>query len=96
MKLDQLTEVFVKQVGARKEGNAYLVPGDADASIFVALEGETLSISKISRLEIEGSLVSVETSKHERYVVAAEDVRAVKIERGEQSRRGGSAGFSSK
>jgi hypothetical protein len=93
MKLDQLTEVFVKQVGARKEGHALLVPAEAEASLLVALEGETLSIAKVTRLDIEGTLVVVETIKRERYVIAAEDVRAIKIERAETPRRERSAGF---
>jgi hypothetical protein len=93
MKLDQLTEVFTKQVGARKEGTAYLVPHEAEASIFVTLEGDTLTIAKVTRLEVEGTLVLIDTAKHERYVVAAEDVRAVKIDRGEAPRRDRSAGF---
>jgi hypothetical protein len=93
MKTEQLVEVFVKQVGARKDGPAYLVPGDSEASLFVALEGETLSIARVSRLEVADTLLTVETARGERYVIAAEDVRAVKIDRGEATRRDRSAGF---
>jgi hypothetical protein len=93
MRLDQLTEILVKQVGARKDGGAYLVPGDAEASLFVALEGETLAITKVSRVEANDTLLTVDTAKGERYVVAAEDVRLVKIDRGESARRERGAGF---
>ncbi len=93
MKTEQLTEVFVKQVGARKDGAAYLVPGEADASIFVALEGETLTVARVSRIEVDGTLLTLDTSKGERFVVAAEDVRALKIDRGEPQRRERGAGF---
>ena len=93
MKTEQLVEVFTKQVGARKDGPAYVVPNESDASLFVALQGETLAIARISRLEIADTLVHVDTAKGERYVIAAEDVRAVKIERGDASRKERHAGF---
>lgn len=92
MRIDQLTEVFVKQLNARKDGAAYVVPGDAEASIFIALEGETLTVAKVARLEPADTVVYVDTAKGERYVVAAEDIRAVKIDRSEVVRRG-AAGF---
>ena len=92
MRIDQLTEVFVKHLGARKDGAAYVLPADTDSSLFVALEGETLAVAKIARLEVADTLVYVDTVKGERYVVAAEDVRALKIDRSETLRRAG-AGF---
>ena len=92
MRIDQLTEVFVKHLGARKDGPAYVVPPDTDASIFVGLEGETLNIGKVTRLEAVDTLIYLDTGKGERYVIAAEDVRAVKIDRAETLRRN-SAGF---
>ena len=93
MKTEQLTEVFVKQVGARKDGHAYLVPGDHEASLFVALEGETLAVTRVTRLEVSDTLLVVDTAKGERFVIAAEDVRAVKVDRGEGKGRERSAGF---
>ncbi len=92
MRIDQITDVFVKQLGARKDGPALLVPADAEAQLYVALEGETLSISKVARLEAADTLLYVDTAKGERFVIAAEDVRAVRIDKSEQARRG-AAGF---
>jgi phenylpyruvate tautomerase PptA (4-oxalocrotonate tautomerase family) len=93
MRADQLTEVFQKQLGARKDGAALLVPEAAEASVFVGLEGETLAIARVVRLEVADTLVVIDTAKGDRFVIAAEDVRAVKIDRTESSRRGGAAGF---
>ncbi len=92
MRIDQLTEVFVKHLGARKDGPALLVPADTDASVFVALEGETLAVVKVARLEAVDTMVYLDTVKGERFVVAAEDIRAIKIDRSETLRRN-SAGF---
>jgi len=69
------------------------VPSESEASLFVALEGETLTIARVTRLEVSDALLSVDTAKGERFVLAAEDVRAVKIDRGENIRRERSAGF---
>jgi hypothetical protein len=92
MRIDQLTDVFVKHLAARKDGAALVVPSETDASLFVALEGETLTVVKVTRLEASDTLVYLDTAKGERYVVAAEDIRAVKIDRSEVLRRG-AAGF---
>jgi hypothetical protein len=93
MRLDQLTDVIVKHAGARKDGAAFLLPSEAEASLYVALEGETLTIQKVSRIEPIDTLVAVDTSRGERFLVAAEDVRGVKVERAESPRRERSAGF---
>lgn len=93
MRLDQLTEIIIKQVGARKDGGAYLFPIEAEASLYVALEGETLTIQKVSRIEPMDTLVTVDTTRGERFVVAAEDVRGFKVDRSEHARRERSAGF---
>lgn len=93
MRLDQLTEVIVKHVGGRKDGAAFLLPTEAEASLYVALEGETLTIQKVSRIEAMDQLVLVDTSRGERFVVAAEDVRGVKVDRSENARRERAAGF---
>lgn len=92
MRTEQLTEVFVKHLGARKDGAAYIVPADAEAVLFVALEGETMEIPKVTRLEAADTLVFLDTVKGDRFVVVAEDIRAIRIDKSEQLRRTG-AGF---
>src|SRR5260221_8544769 len=93
MKLDQLTEIFVKQMQARKDGQTYVLPAETEATLFVALTGETLQIARIARVEVADPFVYVDTHRGERFVVAPEDVRAIKLDRGEGSRRDRSAGF---
>jgi len=92
MRIDQLTDLFVKQMGARKDGAAYLLPAEHDAVVYVALAGETLTISKVNRLEPADPLVYLETARGERYVVAAEDIRALRLDRPEHVKKT-SAGF---
>ncbi len=93
MKLDQLVDIFAKQIGARKDGTAYVVPSDHDATLFVTFPGDTLTVGRITRLEVVEPFIYVDTAKGERYILAAEDIRAVKIEKGENTKRERSAGF---
>jgi hypothetical protein len=92
MRIDQLTDLFIKQMGARKDGAAYLLPAETDAVVYVSLAGETLTVSKVNRVEPADPLVYLETSRGERYVVAADDVRALRLDRPEHVRKAG-AGF---
>lgn len=92
MRTEQLIEVFVKHLGARKDGAAYIVPADAESVLFVALEGETLEIPKVTRFETSDTLLFVDNQKGERFIISAEDIRAIRIDKAEQLRRT-TAGF---
>src|SRR5262245_48116665 len=81
MKLDTLTEILGKYAGARKDGGAYLLANEVEATLFVALEGETLEIPRVTRVEIAETLVVADSSRGERFACALEDVRAVKLDR---------------
>ena len=91
MTTDMLTQVLTK-MGARKDGTSYLMP-DADVSLLVALEGETLSVSKVTRVDQEHALIIASTSRGESYAFVAEAVLAVKVDRSDGVRRDRSAGF---
>lgn len=93
MKADVLTQILTKQAGARKEGPGYLIPSDVEVTLFVALEGETLSVQRVIRLEITDTLAIAETSRGEHFVLAAEDIRALKLDRSDPVRRERGAGF---
>jgi hypothetical protein len=94
MKLETLTEILGKHAGARKDGTAYVLPGDVEATLFVALEGETLHVPRVQRVEVADTLVLVDSNRGERFAVTLEDVRAVKIDRTSDSKgRDRGAGF---
>lgn len=92
MKLDA---ILTKTLGARKDGAAYLIPQDVEATLFVALPGETLVVTRINRIELGDGMVFAETSRGEHFAVQAEDVRAIKVDRVESGsgRRERAAGF---
>ena len=94
MKLETLTEILGKHAGARKEGTAFVFSSDVEATLFVALEGETLQIARVARLEISDTLVVADSTRGERFAVVLEDVRALKIDRASDTKgRDRSAGF---
>jgi hypothetical protein len=93
MKVDQLGDILVKQAGARKEGNAFLIPTDHEATFFVGLVGETLAVARVNRVEVVEPFVYADTARGERYVIAPEDVRALKIDKTESKDKKHGAGF---
>lgn len=93
MTSETLVELLTKQAGARKEGSAYVLPVDSETTIYVSLEGETLAVGRVSRVEIMSGLAICDT-RGERTCVAVEDVRAVRVARPtEAGGRDGGAGF---
>ncbi len=93
MKLDQIAETLAKHIGAKREGAVLLMPAEMDLTLFVALPGETLAVAKVIRVEIAEPMLVCDTARGDRVVFLAEDVRAVRGEKGEGGRRERSAGF---
>ena len=80
MTTETLAELLTKHAGGRKEGTTCLLPADADVAIYCALEGETLTISRVVKVDLAVSGLAICESKGgERTAVVIEDVRAVKI-----------------
>src|SRR5688572_8454776 len=101
MKLETLTEILEKQAGARKEGTSWLLASEVEVTLFIALEGETLQVTRVSRLDVPekllhdpGVFIIADSNRGERFAVALEDIRAVKIDRTNDAKgRDRSAGF---
>ncbi len=93
MTTETLVQVLTK-LGARKDGATFLMPAEADVTLFIALEGETLSITKVVRVDSEKEHLVATTTRGETFAFIATSVLAVKIDRGDGVRRDRSAGFS--
>jgi len=93
MKLDHVGEILTKHIGAKRDGAAFLLPVESEVTMFVALTGETLAVPKVIRVEINEPLVICDTSRGDRVVFYADDIRAIRSEKGEGGRRNHSAGF---
>lgn len=76
------SKVFIdvlQNVGGVREGDTIRVDGDADITLFVSLGIQTLTIDRIAEVECRDDILIASTRKNDRYVLAYEDVRAVRI-----------------
>jgi hypothetical protein len=93
MTLEQLRDALIK-LGAKRDGAVVKIPADADVTVLVALEGETLSVPRVVRVDTNAAPVLLaECQRGELFVFDVESVCAVKVERSEAARRERGAGF---
>ena len=85
-----LTEVMTSQGGCQRDGSRLLVPGDVETTAYVSIVAgaEALVLDRGVWMEIGAEMVVMATSRKERYVVACEQVAAVRF-----SPKGGGAGY---
>ncbi len=76
----------------KKDGNAYVIPEEVDATAYVALGQEVLQIPRISRVEIAAEVVFL-TYKSERFYFSAEQVCGFRFGGPEARSKSGGAGF---
>lgn len=76
------SKVFIdvlQSVGGIREGDTIRVDSDADITLFVSLGTQTLTIDRVAEVECRDDILIASTRKNDRYVLAYEDVRAVRI-----------------
>jgi hypothetical protein len=87
MKRQVFEDLLTRHANAKRDGDSLQLPSDLDATLYVGVGSEQLIIDRVSSLTIEGDIVLAVTKRKERYLVACEDVRAVRF--GESSLRAG-------
>ena len=90
MKRQVLSDLLTRHADVKADGDSLNVAEDAEVSLFVAMGIEPLVIDRISSLKLEDEALVAATRRNERYVIAYEDVRAVRVHDGS-----GRAGYSS-
>ncbi|HWE31787.1 MAG TPA: hypothetical protein VHB97_27490 [Polyangia bacterium] len=76
----------------KKDGNAFVLPEEVDATAYVALGQEVLQIPRIMRVELSSEAVFT-THKGERFYFAAEQVVGFRFGGPEARSKIGGAGF---
>lgn len=76
----------------KKDGNAFVLPEEVDATAYVALGMEVLQIPRLCRVEVAGE-VTMQTHKGERFYFLAEQVVGLRFGGPESRQRHGGAGF---
>jgi hypothetical protein len=77
---------------AKKDGNAYVIPEEVDATVYVALGQEVLQIPRIMRVELSTEIV-FHTHKGERFYFASDQVVGFRFGGQDSRNKQAGAGF---
>jgi hypothetical protein len=76
----------------KKDGNAYVIPEEVDATAYIALGQDVLQIPRIMRVELSSEAV-FHTHKGERFYFSADQVVGFRFGGPESRNKGAGAGF---
>ncbi len=76
-----LAEILEKRVECTADGAYWRVPDHRETTVYVALGNETMILDRVVTFELSTDVVMISTRK-DHYVVAYEDVRAIRFGRG--------------
>jgi hypothetical protein len=76
----------------KKDGNAYAIPEEVDATAFIALGQEVLTIPRIMRIELSNDLV-LTTHKGERFYFGVDQVVGLRFGGPDARTKHSGAGF---
>ena len=93
MKIELVSRVLESTTGIRKDGAAFLISEECELSIYIALPSEVLTIPRVSRFQPSPDLVTIETTKGERFYFGPDLIAGVKVGSGESKGIGRGAGF---
>jgi len=81
---------MTSQGGCQRDGHRLLVPADVDATVYIALivGAEALVVDRVTWVDVGADLATVGTARKERYVVAYEQIAALRF-----SARGNGPGY---
>ncbi|RMH41628.1 MAG: hypothetical protein D6689_10560 [Deltaproteobacteria bacterium] len=74
-----LQDLLARHAGAKVDGDALSVPDAVDVSLYVAMGIEPLVLDKVATVTLEPDAVVASTRRRERYLIAYEDLRAVRV-----------------
>jgi hypothetical protein len=75
----QIQKVLESTAGVKKDGAAFIIPEELDATVFVALGHEILQIPRLSRVELGADLTSFVTHKNERFFFPPDQVVGLRV-----------------
>jgi hypothetical protein len=65
--------------GLRPTGHTITVRDDREATCFIETKGELMTVSRVTRLELNDGFIALGTAKDERYIFVYEDVLGFKL-----------------
>jgi hypothetical protein len=88
-----IDKILQKAPQVKKDGNAFIIPEEVDATAFVALGQEVLQIPRIMRVELSNEIV-LQTHKGEHYYFLVEQVVGFRFGSADARGKHPGAGFS--
>jgi hypothetical protein len=88
---DHLGALLTVAEGKKEKDGWFTLPEGRHITLYVAFNGASLSVSKISHVKRDGALLLARTVKEESYILAIDDVYAGSVEAPASSGR--KAGF---
>jgi hypothetical protein len=65
--------------GVKKDGGAYMLPEELDATAFIALGSEVLQVARVLRVEVAAEQVTLSNQKGERFYFPPEQVVGLRL-----------------
>ena len=82
MKRQVLEDLLTRHADVKVDGDSLTVADETELSAFVAMGIEPLVIDRISSLTLEADAIVATTRRNERYLIAYEDLRAIRVHDG--------------
>ena len=87
-----LGKIIERIPNVKRDGSAWLLPDEIEATLFVSLGEEVLQVAKVSRIEIGAEVLEISTHKQERFFFPPEQIVGLRVG-GDTKAIRGSAGF---
>jgi hypothetical protein len=78
MQHKNLLDMLARQ-GLVRDGDAWVVPNNVQATVYMSLDEESLIVDRVTRLEVFGEHAAIVTQRKERYTVEVEGIRALRF-----------------
>jgi len=75
----QISKVLAGTPGVKKDGSAWLIPEELDATVFVALGHEILQIPRLARVELGSDVSTFITHKSERFYFPPDQITGLRV-----------------
>ena len=79
--------------GIKPTGHTIAIRDDREASCFIETKGELMSVSRVTKMELRDTFISLSTAKDERFIFAYEDILGFKLGGAAEKRDRPTAGF---
>lgn len=83
-----LEDLLKRHAGVKADGDAMHVPDGTEVSLYVAMGIEPLVLDKITSLKFEAEAIVANTRRKEIYLIAYEDLRALRVHDDDAGRAG--------